>query len=199
MKVTAKKERHMERPTVWDTDIEQFLTPQRVLVVQIIQSALAVGALAFLAVVFYLYQSRAGLIPTPADQERSLIESLSVMNVILGLAFYGATAFLDRVSLTKLGLVRPAGSQAPSGPLDPVQKIYSSVLAGFLVRWALMEASSIFGLVVCLLAITSGVAYSDEIVLLNILPAIVFIFFTIMRFVNREELLSLMQAQARNE
>jgi len=49
---------------------------------------------------------------------------------------------------------------------------------------ALRGAFSLFRLVVCLSATTCGVALSNEIALLNILPAIVFIFIAIVGFVN---------------
>src|SRR3990167_3707635 len=97
MKVTAKKERHMERPTVWDTDIEQFLTPQRVLVVQIIQSALAVGALAFLAVVFSDLKERHMERPTVWDTDIEQFHTpqrVLVVQIIQSALAVGALAFL---------------------------------------------------------------------------------------------------------
>ena len=84
-----------------------------------------------------------------------------------------------------------SGKQASDDSLKG--EVLKRIRAIIVVRLAMYESAAMFGLVVCLLGVLTGVIYQNAIYWLNAITALVLFVFIVKTFPNRDRLLKLVE------
>ncbi len=174
--------------TVTPTDFQNALTPQILRQMQIIQFAISVAPLIYLAVALILEFSLA-----PAPTGDAMVQTLSIISLVhcvLAIIGYGVSFTLFNNLLSEQRLKR----SIPDGPVTPELLISLSLMllrTGMILRLAFFEAIAFIGLSVCVIGVSTGVIDSHPEFWLNATTTLILIVFSITTFPTKERLAQL--------
>lgn len=179
----------MSFQTLSSSQFEAVLTDANVRQMQIVQAALGMGVFTFGIVIAVLYTTAAA-IPTREDIEWIQMLTLVHLLILSGGAAMANILFRSLFSERQLAAAseRKVRDNRGQALTDPAAKALAHVRSAIILRLAVLEAPALFGLVICLLTITSGVAAVAPIYLLNGLSAAGFIVYVATTFPNRDRL-----------
>jgi hypothetical protein len=156
-------------------DFEAALTSTEVRVSQIIQGALASGIALFLTIVVLMYVLMDGAAPT-AQENLRVVNLLSLVHIGLAVALYGVSQRLYDAQFAEPRLSQRLGMEMRDmqGRVidDPAQKCLYLMRSAMIIRLACYEGAALFGLVVCLLAVVTGVLHAYPLYWLNALTSV---------------------------
>ena len=163
-------------------DIDRNLDPGRLRLAQILQFALTAGPVSFLGVVL-LIRFTAGPAEAVADSPTRLL--LMVLGP-LAVANYALAVFLDRLILApdKLQARLPAQDD-PAGWVGAMMNQHRTLL---IIRMAVLEAASFYGLVIVLVGATDGSLAQQPSLWLGVLPTVIQLLFSVATFPSRSNL-----------
>lgn len=160
-------------PTV--QDFRTALTPAVLQQMMIIQGALPFGALLFAGVVAFL-----GSTAEPGILTEELRSTLTTMTAVAGM--------LTVVSITaSRTVVDKIFASARTTPVTAEQAI-GLMRTAMIIRLALLEGSSFFGLVILVIAATNGVLFSVSWLAADLLPLLVLIATAVLTFPSADRL-----------
>ncbi len=175
------------------SQFQSILTAQNIRIFQIIHGAIALGVAAFMGVVLFLYSTQTA--PTESGDLKDsydLIKILTLAHIMIAAAVYTVSRVVFNLllgpSAWKDGTVKTFKDSQGRTVTDPAEKILAMIRSALIVRLAMLEAPALFGLVICLLAITNGTIYHTSIIWLNAITALILIGFVIRTFPNKERL-----------
>jgi hypothetical protein len=175
------------------SEFQSALTTPNIRVLQIIHGAIALGVIMFMGVVIFLF-----LTPTAHPDPRELkdaydlIKVLTLAHIMIAAGVYtvarvvfnlllGASALQDGVAKE----MKDAQGRAIT---NSGEKLLFIIRSALIVRLAMLEAPALFGLVICLLAVTNGTIYQTSLIWLNAVTALILIGFVSITFPNKERL-----------
>lgn len=167
------------------TDFRKALTPETLRTGMIIQGALAAGASLFLATVVFV-----GLSPAQYEPHESTVSTLVPMSIAVIVftivAFtVGVVLYKSQFTDARLQNVWDNDLLGPDGNVleaTPAQKLVAHLRASLLIRSALLEAATFFGLATLMVAATDRLLFSVPWVWVNALPFVVLIGFIAQTF-----------------
>ncbi len=164
-------------------DFENALTPDALRTTQMVQFALMAGPLFFALVVFLNYSR--GLYGAPHESDIAFIETLSIVTMVLtAIAFAIGQLLFNRTFSPNRILV-----DSNSTPSEAIAaQCVSLQRTAILIRFATMEGAAFFGLVVSIVAVTTGVLSAVPVYWINLLPAAVLLLFGLATFPSRDRL-----------
>ncbi|MBX7153210.1 ATP synthase F0 subunit C [bacterium] len=181
--------------TLSEVTLQEFqskLTDAHIKTLQIIQAALGVGVTAFLGVVVFLYTAQPEYDQRMADQNLDLIKILTLIHALMAATLYYGSTFIYNMQFTESKLreaVSKTFNDEKGQPItDPVFKCMVVIRTAMILRLAMLESSALFGLVICLLAVTNGVMHHYPEYWLNLITAALFLSLVVMLFPNRERI-----------
>ncbi len=179
----------MSFQTLSSAQFEAVLTGANVRQMQIVQAALGMGVFTFGIVIAVLYTT-VEAVPTREDIE--WIQKLTLVHLLIlsGGAAMANILFRSLFSERQLAAAAERKVRDRRGQVltDPASKALAHVRSAIILRLAVLEAPALFGLVICLLTVTSGVAAVVPIYLLNALSAAGFIVYVATTFPNKDRL-----------
>lgn len=126
-----------------------------------IQFALAAGVVLFVVVVLFLVSS----FPQPVSDERSVLNALTAVNVVLFLAVFGLSASIARALIR---FVTPQNASTDAWK--------NSIRQAWILHLASREMAAVAGVVVTLVGVMTGVLPEHAMYWVNVIPAILFVF-----------------------
>jgi hypothetical protein len=178
------------------TEFSKDLTPEQLRIGMIIQAALGLGALFFffaILIVAFLRQS------TIANTESlDLLTTLTLVNIVMlvALSSVGQIVYRSRFSAQQLESAYSNDLHDREGNLitaTSAEKAISFIRTSMLIRTALFEGSTFFGLAVLMMAATNGLLLSVSWLWINVLPLVIFIALIVFTFPTRDRLFSIFE------
>jgi len=168
-------------------DIQAVLTPAAVRQLQVIQTALTLSVLLFLAalVAFWAFSA-------PADHSGSeLLPLLSIVHAFIAFSTYSVSTLLYNMQFApdrlRSLLVFPDSSGSTNGR-ETAEGFLGLFRSALIIRLALFESAACFGLVVCGIAVASGVITTQPEYWFNTTTTLVLLVFSLLTFPTRERL-----------
>lgn len=175
------------------SEFQSALTPQNIRVIQIIHGAIALGVILFMGVVAFVYFS-----PTEhAGQYElkdayDLIKVLTLAHIMIAAGVYTVARVVFNLllgpSALQGGVAKEMKDAQGRAIINSGEKLMTMIRSALIVRLAMFEAPALFGLVICLIAITNGTIYETPAIWLNSVTAFILIGFVILTFPNKEKL-----------
>jgi hypothetical protein len=166
------------------TAFESALTPAHIMTSQILQGALMMGAVLFLFGVLFMYSQ--GPLVAPGETEVDTVRTLTIVHLAFLVVNVGVSIFLAQ------RLFSPdAMKDMLSGLTDPqmiAQRCAIQQRTAMIVRMALLEGSTFFGLAICMIGSTNGVLATASEYWINLLSLFLLVGFGIATFPTKERL-----------
>ncbi|TAK57622.1 MAG: hypothetical protein EPO24_09685 [Bacteroidetes bacterium] len=168
-------------------ELETFLTPQRVTILQIISIAIALSPLSFLFVIVIL---TSGSVPDEITNTQHLetLQSLSLVTVALCMASYSLLPVIPKILSRKNEPQRDLSERLNDAA--ELEKVFKAYLSKHVVTLAMFEFPAIFGMVVCLIGAMNGVLSSNPLYWYNIIPAGILLVYVALTFPTKERILT---------
>jgi hypothetical protein len=180
-------------------EIAQGLSAQEFNISRIICLAMLAGALMFLFVILIFYQiNLERTVEIPADYELDVMIYLFLFLSVVGYYVFIILPnfFLKPANLRKRLAQLP--DQQPGQTMESSLRLLISLDRVFMViRLAVLDAISIFGLVILFLAVIDGTVYEDSRWWLLTLPLLIQAGITFRFYVSREQMVSRLEKMAR--
>jgi F0F1-type ATP synthase membrane subunit c/vacuolar-type H+-ATPase subunit K len=146
---------------------------------QIIPLAMCAGVVMFAFVILVILRPQYSEIVPTAD------DTTTIMFLTLAhLALFLSTVTIAPIIIT--GMLQKQRNVDPQGAIFAIR-------SNLIVRWAIMEAPALFGLVICFLATLNGVLNTQPIYYLNLFSMVYFLVVTLTKLPNRERLEAIYQ------
>lgn len=161
-----------------ETPSKQALRPSasELRALQVVQTALMGGVIIF-GLVVVLLAMRPPAAGAAAIPQRVLV-LLSAVHAVIALGIWALAPIVQGLLLARL--------RAQAGPNAAL--IAGALRSALILRLALLEGPALFGLVICLLAATSGALRATPLYWLNALSALAFLAYGVLRFPTMERL-----------
>ncbi len=171
-------------------EFDAALTKQEISMLQIIHAATGLLVLAFLVVVAFFGITYSARVPAPSELE--LMRTLTFADGVVAIVCYilGGYLFSARFKDDRL-----RNEAAPSR--TPAGSAVALIRQALILRLVLFEAAAFVGVVMLLLASTSGALASDAMSWLNGLPALLFFLFLALNFPTRARITSIFNLKIR--
>ena len=175
------------------TQFQSALTAQNIRVFQIIHGTIALGVAAFMGVVFFLYSTQ-GATGDSRDLKDAydLIKVLTLAHIMLAAGVYTVARVIFNMllgpSALQGGMIKEIKDTQGRIITNNGEKILAMMRTALIVRLAMLEAPALFGLVICLIAVTNGTIYQTSLIWLNAVTALILIGFVILTFPSKEKL-----------
>jgi len=180
-------------------EIAQGLTAQEFNISRIISLALLAGALMFLLVILVFYQINVErAFEVPADYELDVFVYVLLFLSVVGYYVFIILPnfFLKPANLKKRIAQLP--DQQPGQTVESSLRALISIDRVFMViRLAVLDGISIFGLVILFLAVLDGTLYEDSRWWLLTLPLLIQAGITFRYYVSREQMIARLEKMAR--
>lgn len=159
-------------------NLEKKLTRDGIRKIQIIVGALLLGVLLFFGVVLFLYFNNTNIPPVqPISSAASMLLPIAIL---LGIGTTAASFYVPSLLLKK-------GSNFKfSDPLQIATTFY-------IVKIALLEGGSLFGIIVLQLSVLEKIIYFDGTYWLAAMPMLLMIVTVIMTFPTKEKIIELLE------
>ena len=174
-------------------EFEQSLTPEALRATQIVQIGILVGPIIFAAIVLAIYSIHSSDVAAQTDLD--LFELLTGLTVCFGLFAFVIGNFLFRRTFSPEAIFEGLSSDTRSRIADRCVSIQRTAI---LVRLALLEGASFFGLVICLKGAVSGVLASAPKFWLNLAPLAAMVLFGLVTFPTKAKLTSWFESRIVN-
>jgi|GEM_PF-2408457 len=173
-----------------DTIIER-LTPARVRAFQILQVGLVLGIMVMLVMILFLFGLGRETIPGEFSDERVRGLSMLVAIMVLVALIVGQLMYRRLLSPARIRdyASRPLGNRRSGIIDDPAEKVLTLMQQAMLVRLCIYDIPVLFGLVVCLTELVSGVIFAYPQYMLITIPAFAQLAFLAVTFPTRERLI----------
>lgn len=177
-------------------EFEIALTPESIRTSQLIYSALMLGVMAFVTAVLLTYNYR------DTSQEihdaTDLVNLLSIAHIVMALGAYGAAKFLYDTQFKPEHLASALRRELRDAwgkniAVSPAEKCVALIRTASIIRLALLEGAAFFGLMTCMVGVTSGVMSSHPEYWLNLVTTAIMTYFTYATFPTRERLLQIFE------
>jgi hypothetical protein len=168
--------------------IGSAMTPDYLRALAVIHMAVSAGPIIFaVAVVFVMSNIRE---MTPVPQDIVLLNILSLADLlIMASAWFVGTFIFQRLSSSWKTGKNPGNGQNPQ-----IERALSSMRNGLIVRLAMIEASAIFGVAVCLIGVMRGVLPKESIYWFNLAPLAMLFGYSITNFPSKSKIVSIFEA-----
>lgn len=172
------------------SDIEQFLTPDRIRIPRIIQSGMSLGVLGFLALVAVVFNagSSADNLSHSTGNDWHLI--ITYFNIVVTLICWSLAVLVRTRPFVYLMLSKsrnePSFDQAGNLITNPAAKVNNVYLIRLLAHLAFLEGAAFSGLAVCVTGLMDSGARAHPEFLLNVAPAIVMLVYAVITFPNKD-------------
>lgn len=160
-----------------ETEFDRRLTPERLRTMQIIQGALMASMASILFINAVLFTT------TPASDaaDAETVSTLSLIVTLLSLSCILASVIVPKRLVD-------ASRRTASPDDDLYAKAVTVMQTSMLLRMAILEGAGMFGLAVCIIAVTGGLAQTEPVWLLNALPAVIMLSAGALTFPTRTSL-----------
>ncbi len=151
---------------------------------QILQGALMMGAVMFLLGVLFMY-SRGPLV-APGETDFDTVRTLTVVHLAFLVVNVGVSVFLAQRLFSPETM-----KEMLSGMVDPqamAQRCAMQQRTAMIVRMALLEGSTFFGLAICMIGSTNGVLARASVYWINLLSLFILVGFGIATFPTKDRL-----------
>ena len=179
----------VEYQSVTRMDIESKLTPNFLLSSKIISSAMVVGPFLFFLIILFLNTTS-----TKSEFQYNQIETInSLLYVILALSFFVYSMFLliPKIILKKEYLHNRLSKgfydQNRKKIDDPVIKLINFDRIYMIIRLAMLEGISLFGIVILFLAESDGQLNNEPKLWLLIIPLLIQAYFTFTNYISKNK------------
>lgn len=169
-----------DTPNISQQDFEQALTPQILLQLQIVYGAI-LGGMTFFGIIVFAVIGQQQVNETSSVDN---IKMLSVVNALTAISIYSAAKFIFQLQSKSLR----------SGMFTP-QQCVKTIQQALIIRIALFEGTGFFGLIVCIITLTTGIANNNPEYLLNCLTAIITLIFGLKTFPTKNSIIKIFQQQ----
>lgn len=167
------------------TEFRMALTPSALRIGMLIQSALPAGALAFFgAVILIAFRTE----PSMADEDQlSTVTMLTIASSVFFVTAFAAGHFLYASRFSETNLKNTYDSDlhdADGNPIEatPAEKALSLLRTALLIRTALLEGASFFGLATLIIASTGGFLFNLTWIWVNAIPLATLCGFVVVTF-----------------
>lgn len=165
-----------------ESEFERILTPDHLRPIQIVHVALMTAATMFAFVVVLLYFQS-------SSTENVDVEVVNILTGVHALFAFGAFG-ISRI-LTERMFTERYLNNAIDTATAPYEDSLSVIRVALIVRMAMLEGVSIFGLVVCVIAVTSGIAKHEPLYLFNMASYVLFIAIGINTFPTKDAVMDI--------
>lgn len=179
---------------VSQTEIRNALTPEIVRAMQIIYFALIAGVTGFLFVIVFIYMTVASE-AVAADQDVAMIDRLSIIHGLFLIACLVAATFLKKKLLSRERVESIHGQSSGEGSASVAGDYIAMIRTVKIITAAVMEAPAFFGLVVCFMAINTGVMAEHPFYWINTISCFAFMAFLAREFPTKEKIMDLFNAE----
>jgi hypothetical protein len=166
------------------TTFEATLTPAHIMTSQILQGALMMGAVMFLFGVLFMY-SRGPLV-APGEAEFDTVRTLTFVHLAFLVVNVGVSIFLAQKLFSPEAMAEVLTGM--DDPLAIAQRCAQQQRTAMIVRMALLEGSTFFGLAICMIGSTNGVLAAASEYWINLLSLFLLVGFGIATFPTKERL-----------
>lgn len=156
----------------------------------IIQLALTIGPLAFLAVVFFVVSSTEAA--EPSTESMQTVETLSIVHALFFLAAAATGQMLYRRMLTREKLQAYAEREFRDArgsilTLSPTERVVALIRTAMIIRTACFEGAAFFGLATLMMAAQSGLLQTASWLWLNVTSTVALVSLTALSFLTKEQ------------
>ncbi len=173
------------------TEFRAALTPTTIRTGMIIQTALASGAVLFFGAIMLVAFSTDHVFPTE-ESLQVLVPLTAISVVFLATAFVlGSMLYNSRFSESNLQNAVTMDVIGPDGQphnATLAERAVNVIRTAMLIRTALLEGASFFGLAGMMIAATKGTLFAVPWVWVNVVPLVVLIIFVVLTFPTPERL-----------
>lgn len=163
----------------------------RLRTLQIIQLAITMGVLMFGVILAIFYFSRQNaLTQNSLSEQGKIVSLLTIVHIIIAVIGFAGGQRLYNLMVGWRGITI-LGKNPSTQNLSAVDKCSRALFTGTIIRLAIYEGISIFGLIVCLMGILSGEIAAKPVYWGNALSAILFILLAVATFPTRSRIESL--------
>jgi len=185
-----------EKTAVTAADIDRALTDKDLRGMRLVHFIFA-GSLLSFALVAVVLQLAGGSTGKSLDENSLLI--MSGAHAFVALSGF-ALSFLLPVLVLKPASIRKMDAQRSARGLPPVEgsraALYvSAIRAAWILRLALQEGPAVFGLVICVLAVTGGQMAEQPLYWLNGMSTLLFLVTAVMTIPTRERVINTFAGQ----
>jgi F0F1-type ATP synthase membrane subunit c/vacuolar-type H+-ATPase subunit K len=168
--------------------MESAMTPEYLRALGVIHMAVSAGPIIFaVAVVFVMSVTRE---ITPVAQDIVLMNVLSLANLLIMASAWFVGTFVFQRLCSNWRTVE----EGENGQNTQVQRALGSMRNGLIVRLAMIEASAIFGIAVCLIGVMRGVLPKESMYWFNMAPLAVLFGYSITNFPSKSKIISIFEA-----
>jgi hypothetical protein len=172
------------------SDIEEFLTPERIRIPRIIQGGMSLGVMGFLALVAIVLNAGSSADNLSHSTGNDWLLILTYFNIIVTFICWSLAVLVRTRPFVYLMLSKsrnePSFDQAGNLITNPAAKVNSVYLIRLIAHLALLEAAAFSGLAVCLTGMMDDRAAAQSEFLLNALPAIIMLGYTVITFATKD-------------
>lgn len=177
-------------------EFSNCLTSGQIRVGMIIQATLGLGALFFFLAVLFVAFFRQSTITNSGSLD--LLTALTFVNIIMfvALSSVGQLVYRSRFSAKQLESAYSNDLRDREGnPIaaTPAEKAFYFIRSSMLIRTALFEGSTFFGVAALMIAATNGLLLSVSWIWINVLPLVVFIALIVITFPTKNKILSIFE------
>jgi len=186
----------MDAQRITASDIESYITPQRLRPLWIVQFGLILGPIFFAIVIFIIHSMQASYHQLPQSEMMELMMRFSWINIYVSAGCFLLVTLtfqfpdvLFRIS-PQNGRLHLYRDSRTGHETNPVCLLMSKLNIRILFRLALLEIPAMIGLVICLIGVQSGVVYEEQAFFVNAVPAIVFVIYAISTVPTRDRVIA---------
>lgn len=160
----------------------------RLRTLQIIQLAITMGVLTFGVIVAIFYFSRQnGEMQNNPNGQREIVFLLTLVHIIMAVIGFAGGQLLYNLMVGRRGIAI-IGKNLSTQNLSVEDKCSRAIFTGTIIRLAIFEGISMFGLIVCLMGILFGQIAENPIYWCNTATALFFILLSIATFPTRDRI-----------
>ncbi len=179
---------------VSQTEIRNALTPETVRAMQIIYFALFAGVTGFLFVIVFVYMTGPGE-AIATEQDVAMVDRLSIIHGFFLIASLVAANLLKKKLLSRERVESIHGPASGEGAASVAVDYIAMIRTVKIITAAVMEAPAFFGLVVCFMAIQTGVMAEHPLYWINTISCFAFIAFMAREFPTKEKIMELFNTE----
>ncbi len=166
---------------------------------QVVYLVLMFGVMVFAGVVLFLYSTN---VSESSDGETSLLNMLSLVHVVVAFGGFIVSHFLYNAQFhpKRLTSVLQGDMRNDEGNLiasTPTEKCIAIIRTALIIRIAPLEGAAFFGLVTCMVGVTSGLLQQYPEYWANLATSVIIIGFIIATFPNKERVMRIFEEKIR--
>jgi len=172
----------------------EFIKDEYIRTLRIIFFAIGTGPILFWAVILFLFSNQPLLIN---EADLSLLNIMSGIHAVMLITMIILSDYIFKKALIGsenfLQSLSGALFENKAQPTNPQEKFWGLFQSLSIMRLAMLEGASFFGLVVCFLAGTQGVLSTYPIFWINSVSTLLLVSFVVKQFPSKEKIMSFYQ------